>query len=152
MSDIMLRIFFFSAFLYRNKLPRFARMFMYFNRLVFSIWLPPSVIIGSGCKFGKGGLGIVIHELTVIGDKCIISNNVTIGGFSKKEKGLLPKLGNCVRVGAGAVILGDVSIGDCVIIGANSVVTNDIPPNSICVGNPAKITKSNIRIEDYVDF
>lgn len=108
--------------------------------------------IGKNCIFGKGGLGIVIHEKTIIGDNCIISHNVTFGGSSKKEEGLLPVVGNKARIDSGAVILGNAKIGDNVIIAANSVVRKDVPDNSIVAGNPAKIIKENIIIEEYVDF
>jgi len=135
-----------------KNIPLLPMTITYFNRIVFSVWLPASTKIGRNCTLGKGGLGVVIHEKAVIGDCCIISNNVTIGGSSKKELGKLPTLGNRVRIGAGCVILGDITIGDNVIIGSNSVVVKDIPANSIVAGNPAKIIKSDIDINEYVTF
>lgn len=152
MSKTLLFLYRLSFFLNSRNIPFFPKIITYLNRIVFSVWLPASTKVGKNTTFGKGGLGVVIHEMAVIGNHCIISNNVTIGGSSKKEQGKLPILGDRVRVGAGCVILGNVVIGDNVIIGANSVVTIDIPDNSIVVGNPAKIIKSDIDISEYVSF
>jgi serine O-acetyltransferase len=152
MSKILLLLYRISFYLNAKKIPLIPKLITYFNRIVFSVWLPSSTQIGKNCTLGKGGLGVVIHEKAVIGDYCIISNNVTIGGSSKKEQGKLPTLGNRVRVGAGCVILGDITIGDNVIIGSNSVVTKSIPCNTIVAGNPAKIIKSDIDINEYVTF
>ena len=114
--------------------------------------MPASAKIGRNVKFGKGALGVVIHEKTVIGDDVIISHNVTFGGSSKKTKGKLPVIGCRVRIGAGAVILGDVSIGSDVIIGANSVVSVNVADRTIVAGNPIRVLKHDINILDYVDF
>jgi serine O-acetyltransferase len=62
----------------------------------------------------------------------------------------VPKIGNHVYIGAGAVVLGPITIGDNVVIGANSVVVNNIPSNSLVVGAPAKIIKKGITKEQYV--
>jgi serine O-acetyltransferase len=142
MSKILLFLYGISFYLYSKNIPLIPKLITYFNRIVFSVWLPASTKIGQNCTLGKGGLGVVIHEKAVIGDYCIISNNVTIGGSSKKEQGKLPVLGNRVSVGAGCVILGDIAIGDNVIIGAGAVVTKNIEENSIAVGNPAKVIKT----------
>jgi len=152
MSKILLFLYKISFYLHSKKIPLIPKLITYFNRIVFSVWLPASAKLGRNCTLGKGGLGVVIHEKAVVGDHCIISNNVTIGGSSKKEQGKLPVLGNRVRVGAGCVILGDVTIGDNVIIGSNSVVVKSIAANSIVAGNPAKIIKSDIDINEYVTF
>lgn len=152
MSKILIFLYKLSFYLQIRRMSFLAKFITYFNRIVFGVWLPSTTKLGENCVLGKGGLGVVIHEKAVIGDSCIISNNVTIGGSSKKERGKLPVVGNRVRIGAGSVIVGDVSIGDNVIVGANSVVTKNIPANSIVAGNPAKIIKSNIDINEYVDF
>lgn len=79
--------------------------------------------IGQGTVFYHHGVGCVIHELCIIGENCRIFGNVTIGcKWTENQKpGLPPKIGNHVMIGAGAVILGDISIGDYSIIGANAV-------------------------------
>lgn len=76
-----------------------------------------------------------------IGHGCWINQQVSIG-FAKSEDDS-PVIGNHVRVGAGAIILGNVHIGDHSIIGAGSVVVKDVPPNCTVVGNPAYIIKKD---------
>lgn len=152
MNSLLMMSYGIGNFLYRIKVPFIPSLITFLNRFVFSVWLPSQTKVGRGCSFGKGGLGVVVHSKAVIGDRCIIGNNVTIGGSSRKEKGKLPVIGSRVRIGAGAVILGDVIIGDDCLIGANSVVTSNVASNSIVVGNPARLIKSNIDIEDFVEF
>jgi serine O-acetyltransferase len=75
----------------------------------------------------------------VIGDRCGIMHNVTIG--TNMTEGV-PVIGDDVFIGVGACILGDITIGDRVRISANSLVTTDVPPDSIAIGVPAKILPS----------
>lgn len=86
-------------------------------------------------------MGTTISENAVIGDNCIIFQNVTIG--SKWSNGKCeheaPVIGDNVVIGAGAVILGNITIGNNVIIGANAVVITNVPDNSIAVGVSAVI-------------
>lgn len=79
----------------------------------------------------------------VIGEDCKIFQGVTIGSKWSKASclGEAPRIGNNVMIGAGAVILGNITIGDDSIIGANAVVTHSIPKNSLAVGVPAIIKK-----------
>jgi serine O-acetyltransferase len=79
--------------------------------------------------------GIVIHPDVTIGPNCLIFQNVTLG----MHDGGVPRLGGHVLVGAGAVILGSVTIGDHAVVGANAVVLQDVPAGATAVGNPAKI-------------
>jgi len=71
--------------------------------------------------------GIVIHPRAVIGDDCLIRQNVTLGAVSDARGHEAPTLGVGVRVGCGAVIVGNVTIGDGAIIGPNAVIMSDIP-------------------------
>jgi len=66
------------------------------------------------------------------------------------QKYEVPKIGNHVYIGAGAVVLRPITIGDNVVIGANSVVVNNTPSNSLVVGAPAKINKKGIKKDQYV--
>lgn len=97
---------------------------------------------------GYGGLAIVIHERSQIGNNVIISQCVTIGGRSKIKS--VPVIGNNVLIGAGAKILGDIVVGDNCVIGANAVVIADVPSNCVVAGIPGKIIKSQINIDDYI--
>ncbi|MET0403906.1 MAG: serine acetyltransferase [Cystobacter sp.] len=99
-------------------------------------YLPPQAEIGEGTQLGYGGMGIVIHKDAKIGRHCLISHQVTVGGRSGLKD--LPVIGDYVRIGAGAKILGNVRIGDFAIIGANAVVVKDVAPGSVVGGIPAR--------------
>ena len=81
--------------------------------------------------------GIVIHGNCEIGDECVIRQGCTLGNKSLDRPFDAPKLGKRVNVGAGAKILGAVTVGDGATIGANSVVLRDVPAGMIAVGLPA---------------
>lgn len=81
---------------------------------------------------------IVIHGNTVFGDDCIIRQGVTIGNRHAAHPFDAPRLGNRVNVGAGAKLLGAITVGDGANIGANSVVVKDVPAGVTVVGIPAK--------------
>lgn len=85
---------------------------------------------------------IIIHGDCWIGDDCIIRQGVTLGNRYLERPFEAPKLGKRVNVGAGAKILGGVTIGDDVNIGANAVVLSDIASGKTAVGIPAKIINS----------
>lgn len=120
-----------------------ARFLYYIARLVYRHQqVKYGIQIGHKLKVGKGFRidhygGIVIGESTVIGDNCTILQNVTIG----KNKGRNPKIGNNVRINAGAIIIGGITIGDNCIIGAGAVVTHSFPDNCVIAGVPAKLIK-----------
>lgn len=138
-----------QRFAYRiRRFPIIPKLIVYFNRLIFSCYLPSSIKLGKDFVLGYGGLGVVIHARTIIGDDCHIDQNVTIGGTSKKFK--VPRIGNHVYIGAGAKIIGPVNIGNNVVVGANAVVVKDVPDNCLVVGVPAKIIKREIKKSDYI--
>jgi serine O-acetyltransferase len=113
----------------------------YLLRIIWSCHIPLDLKIGKNFKVGYNGLGVVIHNRSVIGDNCLISQNVTIGGTSGIYG--VPVIGNNVYIGAGACIIGDIKIGNNVIVGANAVVTKDVPNDVVIAGVPARIIKSN---------
>ena len=82
--------------------------------------------------------GIIVSGFAKFGDNCRIRNGVTIG-LRRIDEQFAPVIGNNVDIGAGAKLLGPITIGDNVIIGANAVVLCDVPANSIAVGVPATI-------------
>jgi serine O-acetyltransferase len=109
-----------------------------FIRNHYGIELPYSVKLGRRVVIEHQG-AIVIHGDSVIGDGCIIRQGVTLGNRRLDEPFDAPVLGQRVNVGAGAKILGKVSIGDGAAIGANSVVLIDVPSGRIAIGIPAKV-------------
>ncbi|WP_339141589.1 serine O-acetyltransferase [Pseudoalteromonas galatheae] len=128
-----------ANWMYNHKIPILPLIVKYFIFLIFNSVVPPSTYIGKKSKFAYGGIGVVIHSQTTIGDKVIIGQNVTIG--RQLSPNGVPVIGDNVYISAGARILGDIKIGSNVIIGANSVVINDVPSNSIVAGVPAKVIK-----------
>jgi serine O-acetyltransferase len=107
-------------------------------RNVYGIELPYSVELGRNVVFEHQG-AVVIHGCAKIGDGCIIRQGVTIGNRTLTEPLEAPTLGKSVNVGAGAKILGRLTIGDHAVIGANAVVLKDVPPGALAVGIPAII-------------
>ena len=97
--------------------------------------------------FFDHGMGIVIGETAVVGNDCIIYHGVTLGGVTSSKGKRHPTLKDNVTVGAGAKILGNITIGNNARIGANAVVLKDIPDDAAAVGIPARIIKKGS--EDY---
>ena len=84
------------------------------------------------------GMGVVIGETAEVGDDVMLYHGVTLGGRTREGGKRHPTLGDGVAVGAGAKILGPITIGAGSAVGANAVVTKDAPEDSILVGVPAK--------------
>jgi len=82
--------------------------------------------------------GIVIGETAVVGDNCSLLHGVTLGGSGREQGDRHPKIGRGVMIGAGAKILGNISVGDCARIAAGSVVLKDVPPRRTVAGVPAR--------------
>ena len=116
----------------------------------YGIELPYTVQLGRRVVIEHQG-GIVIHGFCQIGDDSIIRQNVTLGIRHLDRLKDAPKLGKRVNVGAGAVVLGDISIGDDVNIGANAVVLSDIPAGQTAVGIPAKIITPKSQVPELTN-
>lgn len=130
----------FSHWLYTKHITWGGRLFEIISMMMNSNAISCQAIFGEGTKLYHHGLGCCIHENTVIGKNCCIFQNVTIGQtWSKKHKDGVPKIGNNVLIGTGAVLLGNINIGNDCVIGANAVVLKDMPDNSIALGVPAQI-------------
>lgn len=132
----MLHIYRLAHLLYRLRAPFLPWGLKVLNRVVFSVSLPPSVTVGRNVVFGYQGLGIVVHRQAVLGSNIIIAPNVVIGGRGRPGA---PVIEDDVLIGAGACILGPVTIGRGAKIGANAVVMIDVPPNATAVGVPARV-------------
>lgn len=133
----MIYIFRLSNLLYRYHVPFLPWLLKIVNRILFSVSLPPSVQVGRNVTFGYQGLGIVVHRHAKLGSNIIISPNVVIGGRGGGRPGA-PIIEDDVVIGAGACILGSVTIGRNAVIGANAVVLTDVSPHTTVVGIPAR--------------
>lgn len=104
-------------------------------QILWGIELPRSAAIGAGLYIGHFG-GITISPGAVIGCRCNLSNNITIGLSGQGERSGVPTIGNDVYIAPGARLFGRIRIGDNVKIGANAVIHKDIPDNAIVVLDP----------------
>ena len=123
--------------LLRAPLSIFYRFLYRRARNLYGIEVPYSANIGQNVVF-EHQHGIVVHGDAVIGDGCIIRQGVTIGNRNLDKPFDAPKLGINVNIGAGAKILGGITIGDNANIGANAVVLKDVEEGQTVVGIPAK--------------
>jgi serine O-acetyltransferase len=129
----------FKSNLIRKPLSGLYKVLYKSVQILTGIELPCEVNLGKNFRIDHFG-GIIVSGFASIGDHCVIRNGVTIG-LRHTHQPLAPRIGNNVDIGAGAKILGDISIGNNVLIGANAVVIKDIPSNSVAVGVPARIIK-----------
>lgn len=127
----------------RNKILRAPLSMIYrwgyrHCRNTYGIELPYTVLLGRRVVVEHQG-GIVIHGSSRIGDDCIIRQNCTLGIRKVSEIDKAPTLEAGVSVGAGAAILGAITLGEGCTIGANAVVLTDVPPGARAVGVPAHV-------------
>ena len=126
-----------------RSIPFIPRAMSQLARFLTGIEIHPGAIIGSGL-FIDHGMGVVIGETSEIGDHVTLFQGVTLGGTGKQRGKRHPTIGSHVVVGAGAKVLGPITVGDYVKIGANAVVLQDVPDHSTVVGIPGRI----VRIKD----
>ncbi len=105
---------------------------------VFSMDINPAARIGRGV-FIDHGHALVIGETAVVGDNVSILHSVTLGGTGKASGDRHPKIGDGVMIGAGAKVLGNISIGNCSQIAAGSVVLKSVPARTTVAGVPARV-------------
>jgi len=105
---------------------------------IFGIDIHPAARIGKGIMIDHAH-SIVVGETAVVGDNVSMLHSVTLGGTGKEEEERHPKIGDGVLIGAGAKVLGNISIGHCSRIAAGSVVLNDVPACKTVAGVPARI-------------
>ena len=133
----------FNHWLWNKKLFLLARIFAHFTRFITGIEIHPGATIGRRF-FIDHGMGIVIGETSEIGDDVSIYHGVTLGGTTWAKGKRHPTLENNVVVGAGAKILGPITVGTGARIGCNAVVVKDVPIGATVVGVPGHVVmKSN---------
>jgi serine O-acetyltransferase len=123
--------------LYRRGMRLPARVVSQISRFATGIEIHPGAQIGPGF-FIDHGMGVVIGETTEIGEDVTIYQGVTLGGTGKDVGKRHPTVRDGVIVGTGARVLGPVVLGECSKVGAGAIVIKDVPPNSTVVGNPGR--------------
>ena len=126
------------------KIPLIPRIISHMTRFFTGIEIHPKAAIGRRF-FIDHGMGVVIGETTIIKDDVLLYQGVTLGGTGKEHGKRHPTLLNGVVVGAGAKILGNITIGEHVRVGAGSVFIDNVPDNSTVVGIPARIVAQRIE-------
>lgn len=120
--------------LYKLKLRTLSRMLANITRWITGIEIHPGAKIGKRVVIDHG-MGVVIGETAEVGNDVLMYHGVTLGGKSLKEGKRHPTVGSNVIIGAGAKLIGPISIGNDVKIGANAVITKDVPEGNTAVGD-----------------
>ena len=124
--------------LYNSNFKRLARIIMGFTQIMTNIDIHPAATIGQRV-FIDHGTGVVIGETSVIEDDVLIYQGVTLGGVSLIQGKRHPTIKKGAVIGAGAKVLGNITIGEYAKIGANSVVVKEVPDCSTAIGIPAHV-------------
>ena len=127
-----------AHWLWSHRLRWMGRFTAHLSRVLTGIEIHPGATIGRRF-FIDHGMGVVIGETAVIGDDVTLYHGVTLGGTSWNKGKRHPTLENGVVVGAGAKVLGPITILAGAKVGSNAVVTKPVPPGATAVGNPARI-------------
>ncbi|SMN15128.1 Serine acetyltransferase [uncultured Candidatus Thioglobus sp.] len=133
------------------KLKWLARFISMLSRWFTGIEIHPGATIGRRF-FIDHGMGVVIGETAEIGDDVTLYHSVTLGGTTWKKGKRHPTLGNSVVIGAGAKILGPITLGDNVRVGSNSVVVKSIEADKTVVGVPGRVLKDKNIKSKHFDF
>lgn len=136
--------------LWNWHIPVLPRLMAHITRFLTGIEIHPGAKIGEAF-FIDHGMGVVIGETAEIGDGVSLYQGVTLGGTSMQRTKRHPTLGNNVVIGAGAKIIGAITIGDNSKIGSGSVVTNSVPPHATVVGVPGRVVEIRYPDTDTVE-
>ncbi len=129
-----------------------ARLLSHVGRFLTGVEIHPAAKLGPGL-FIDHGMGVVIGETAEVGENVTLLHGVTLGGTSLKKEKRHPTLGDNVVVGAGAGIFGAFTIGSGSRIGAGSAVVREVPPNSVVVGVPGRVTsRDGQRVSGAIDL
>jgi serine O-acetyltransferase len=127
-----------AHWMWNHRMKLFGRWVSTMSRFATGIEIHPGAKIGAGF-FIDHGMGVVIGETAEVGDNVTLYHGVTLGGVSIEKGKRHPTIGDRVVIGAGAKVLGAITVGSCSRIGANAVVVKDVPPNSVVVGVPGRV-------------
>lgn len=131
----------FNHVLYRMGIPFIPHVISMLNRFLTGVEIHEAAKIGPGF-FIDHGMGVVIGETAEVGENCMLFQGVTLGGTGKEQTAKRhPTLLDGVVIGAGAKILGNITIGQNSYVGGNSVVLADVPDNATIVGVPGRVVK-----------
>ena len=133
-----------ARFLWRHKLRLMGRLVSHINRFFTGIEIHPGARIGRRF-FIDHGAGVVIGETAEIGDNVLLYQGVVLGGTTLSKGKRHPTLGSNVVAGAGAIVLGAITIGDGARIGSGSVVVKPVPPGATVVGIPGRVVEDRPR-------
>ncbi len=129
-----------SHWLWGLRLRWLARLLSHFTRMLTGIEIHPGATIGRRV-FIDHGMGVVIGETAVISDECTLYHGVTLGGTSWNKGKRHPTLERGVVIGAGAKVLGPITVAEGAKVGSNAVVVRDVPAGTTAVGIPARIVE-----------
>ncbi len=132
--------------LYNWGIPFFPRLISQLSRLITGIEIHPGATIGKNF-FIDHGMGVVIGETCIIGDDVLIYQGVTLGGTGKDTGKRHPTVEDCVTIGAGATVLGNILVGKNSNIGAGSVVIGNVPENATVVGIPGRTVLERVFVQ-----
>ena len=141
-----------AHWMWKHNFKLLGRWFAQIMRFLTGIEIHPGATIGRRF-FIDHGMGVVIGETAEVGENVTLYHGVTLGGTSMEKGKRHPTLENNVVVGAGAKILGAITIGECSRIGANAVVVKNVPPNSVVVGVPGQVVvREKVRDNNSPDL
>lgn len=126
-----------------------SRLLSQIARFLTGIEIHPGATIGRRF-FIDHGMGVVIGETAIIGDDVLIYHQVTLGGRARGRFKRHPTIGNRVLIGAGAKVIGDITVGDDAKIGANALVVKDVAPGAVVVGIPSNVRSGDVIAEGPV--
>ena len=129
-----------SHWLWNHSLKLLARMNSNLARFITGIDIHPGATFGKRV-FIDHGMGVVVGETAIVGDDVLIYQGVILGGTSTEKTKRHPTIEDGVIIGAGAKVMGNITIGKYSKIGTGAVVLKDVPPESTCVGVPGRIVQ-----------
>ena len=127
-----------AHWMWHHRMKLLGRWVSTITRFSTGIEIHPGAKIGAGF-FIDHGMGVVIGETAEVGNNVTLYHGVTLGGVSTEKGKRHPTIGDNVVIGAGAKVLGAITVGSCSRIGANAVVVEDVPENAVVVGVPGRV-------------